>query len=92
MADTLGSVGVIISTLLIDWFGWTGFDPIASMFIAILIFLSVIPLIKDSAAVLMLEVPDGKLGSIEYALQQVSTLSLDFPFTAQIRHRQIPRK
>ncbi|KAF9362136.1 putative zinc transporter msc2 [Mortierella sp. AD094] len=74
MADTLGSVGVIISTLLIDWFGWTGFDPIASMFIAILIFLSVIPLIKDSAAVLMLEVPDDKLGSIEYALQQLTSV------------------
>ncbi|KAG0223715.1 putative zinc transporter msc2 [Mortierella sp. GBA43] len=71
MADTLGSVGVIISTLLIDWFGWTGFDPIASMFIAVLIFLSVIPLIKDSASVLMLEVPDGNLGSIEHALQEV---------------------
>ncbi|KAF9206601.1 putative zinc transporter msc2 [Haplosporangium sp. Z 27] len=74
MADTLGSVGVIISTLLIDWFGWTGFDPIASMFIAILIFLSVIPLIKDSAAVLMLAVPDDKLGNIEYALEQLNTI------------------
>ncbi|KAF9961754.1 putative zinc transporter msc2 [Mortierella alpina] len=74
MADTLGSVGVIISTLLIDWFGWTGFDPIASMFIAILIFLSVIPLIKDSAAVLMLEVPDANLGSIEHALQELSNI------------------
>ncbi|ORZ16051.1 cation efflux protein [Lobosporangium transversale] len=72
MADTLGSVGVIISTLLIDWFGWTGFDPIASMFIAVLIFMSVIPLIKDSAAVLMLEVPDANLGSIEHALEEIS--------------------
>jgi zinc transporter 5/7 len=71
MADTLGSVGVIISTLLIDWFGWTGFDPIASMFIAVLIFLSVLPLIRDSASVLMLEVPDANLGSIEHALQEV---------------------
>ncbi|KAF9922089.1 putative zinc transporter msc2 [Linnemannia zychae] len=75
MADTLGSVGVIISTLLIDWFGWTGFDPIASMFIAVLIFLSVIPLIKDSAAVLMLEVPDANLGSIEHALQELTNIS-----------------
>ncbi|KAF9189023.1 putative zinc transporter msc2 [Haplosporangium sp. Z 11] len=74
MADTLGSVGVIISTLLIDWFGWTGFDPIASMFIAVLIFLSVIPLIKDSAAVLMLEVPDANLGSIEHALQELTNI------------------
>ncbi|KAF9347503.1 putative zinc transporter msc2 [Mortierella sp. NVP85] len=74
MADTLGSVGVIISTLLIDWFGWTGFDPIASMFIAVLIFLSVIPLIKDSASVLMLEVPDANLGSIEHALQELTNI------------------
>ncbi|KAF8934947.1 putative zinc transporter msc2 [Dissophora ornata] len=74
MADTLGSVGVIISTLLIDWFGWTGFDPIASMFIAILIFLSVIPLIKDSAAVLMLGVPDANLGAIEHALQELTNI------------------
>ncbi|KAG0052647.1 putative zinc transporter msc2 [Gryganskiella cystojenkinii] len=74
MADTLGSVGVIISTLLIDWFGWTGFDPIASMFIAVLIFLSVIPLIRDSAAVLMLEVPGANLGSIEHALQEITNL------------------
>ncbi|POW08243.1 hypothetical protein PSTT_07719 [Puccinia striiformis] len=44
MADTLGSVGVIISTLLIERYGWTGFDPIASIFIALLIFASVVPL------------------------------------------------
>ncbi|KAF9584705.1 putative zinc transporter msc2 [Lunasporangiospora selenospora] len=74
MADTLGSVGVIISTLLIDWFGWTGFDPIASMFIAVLIFLSVIPLIKDSAAILMLEVPDSNLGAIEHSLQEITKI------------------
>ncbi|KAH9933332.1 cation efflux family-domain-containing protein [Fomitopsis serialis] len=45
MADTLGSVGVIASTLLIKYYGWTGFDPIASLFIAILIAASVIPLL-----------------------------------------------
>ncbi|CAE7224629.1 unnamed protein product, partial [Rhizoctonia solani] len=52
MADTLGSVGVIISTLLIQWYGWTGFDPIASLFIAILIAASVVPLVMDCAKVL----------------------------------------
>ncbi|KAJ2539267.1 hypothetical protein EV175_006365, partial [Coemansia sp. RSA 1933] len=44
LADTLGSVGVIISTLLIRQFGWTGFDPLASIAIAVLIFASVVPL------------------------------------------------
>ena len=53
--DTLGSVGVIISTLLIQFYGWTGFDPIASLFIAVLIAASVIPLVIDTGRVLMLD-------------------------------------
>jgi len=55
MADTLGSVGVIISTLLIQWYGWTGFDPIASLFIAVLIAASVVPLVIDAGRVLALD-------------------------------------
>ncbi|KAL0566477.1 putative zinc transporter msc2 [Marasmius crinis-equi] len=58
MADTLGSVGVIISTLLIQFYGWTGFDPIASLFIAILIVASVIPLVLDTGKVLALDIGD----------------------------------
>ena len=37
LADTLGSVGVIISSVLIERFGWMMADPVCSMFIAILI-------------------------------------------------------
>jgi zinc transporter 5/7 len=37
LADTLGSVGVIISSLLIRFFNWHIADPICSMIIAILI-------------------------------------------------------
>jgi hypothetical protein len=54
--DTLGSVGVIVSTLLIQLYGWTGFDPIASIFIALLIAASVIPLVIDTGKVLALDV------------------------------------
>lgn len=74
MADTLGSVGVIISTLLIQWFGWTGFDPIASLFIAILIVLSVIPLVRQSAAVLMLELDDHTVNQVEGTLEELKTM------------------
>ncbi|OSX64186.1 hypothetical protein POSPLADRAFT_1136678, partial [Postia placenta MAD-698-R-SB12] len=56
--DTLGSVGVIVSTLLIQWYGWTGFDPIASLFIAVLIAASVIPLVIDTGKVLALDLSD----------------------------------
>lgn len=37
LADTLGSVGVIISSILIYYFNWMIADPICSMFIATLI-------------------------------------------------------
>ncbi|CAB0001555.1 unnamed protein product [Nesidiocoris tenuis] len=57
MADTLGSVGVIVSSLLVQYFGWMRADPICSIFIAILITLSVVPLIRDSALILMQRQP-----------------------------------
>lgn len=66
LADTLGSVGVIISAVLMHMFGWMRADPICSMFIAILIALSVLGLIKESAQVLMMRQPQ----SIDYALSQ----------------------
>lgn len=57
LADTLGSVGVIISSVLMYYFGWMIADPICSMFIAILIALSVLSLISESIAVLMQRSP-----------------------------------
>jgi len=73
LADTLGSVGVIVSTLLIEWYGWTGFDPIASLFIAVLIAASVIPLVIDCGRVLCLDVGE-KEDNVRRALQQLSDL------------------
>ncbi|XP_046554056.1 zinc transporter 7-like [Haliotis rubra] len=57
LADTLGSVGVIISSGLIHFFGWMIADPICSMFIAILIGISVLPLLRDSIGILMQRTP-----------------------------------
>jgi len=73
MADTLGSVGVIISTILIRFYGWTGFDPIASLFIAILIAASVVPLVVDTGRILALDV-SGKDSAIESALKELGTV------------------
>lgn len=66
LADTLGSVGVIISAGLMYMFGWMRADPICSMFIALLIGASVLGLIKESAQVLMMRQPS----SIDHLLQQ----------------------
>lgn len=70
MADTLGSVGVIISTLLIQGFGWTGFDPLASIVIAGLIFASVVPLVRDSVYLLLLRLPDHSQAQVQLAVDQ----------------------
>ena len=71
LADTLGSVGVIISTILIRQFGWLIADPICSLFIATLIFLSVIPLIKDACEVLLLRSPQENEKELNMALEKV---------------------
>ncbi|WWC60384.1 uncharacterized protein I303_102956 [Kwoniella dejecticola CBS 10117] len=74
MADTLGSVGVIISTILIKYTGWTVFDPIASLFIAVLIMASVIPLVIDSGKVLCLDVGSEKEEEIRSALSELTSV------------------
>ncbi|CAG8555249.1 12224_t:CDS:10, partial [Ambispora leptoticha] len=71
LADTLGSVGVLVSTALIEQFGWTGFDPLASIFIASLIFTSVIPLLKNSARVLMLSLTDSLERKVKDGLNEI---------------------
>lgn len=58
LADTLGSVGVIVSTLLIRYTGLTIWDPLASLFIALLILASVTPLVLESGRVLALDIGD----------------------------------
>lgn len=66
LADTLGSVAVVISTLLIHFYGWSGFDPVASCLIAILIFASAIPLVRSTAKKLLLTIP----GDVEFDLRE----------------------
>ena len=63
-------MGVIISTILIRFYGWTGFDPIASLFIAVLIAASVVPLVIDTGRILALDVSE-KDATIESALKEV---------------------
>jgi zinc transporter 5/7 len=53
LADTLGSVGVIVSSMLVEWYGLRIADPICSLVISLLIFSSVIPLLKESGSILL---------------------------------------
>lgn len=74
LADALGSVGVIISAILMHMFGWMIADPICSMFIAIMIALSVIGLIKDSMAILMQRQPTALDRKLPQCYQQLVRL------------------
>lgn len=71
MADTLGSIGVIISTVLIHYYKWTGFDPIASLLIGLMILGSVVPLVIDSGRILCLDMGAADTSNIELALSKV---------------------
>lgn len=74
LADALGSVGVIISAILMHTFGWMIADPICSMFIAIMIALSVMGLIKDSMAILMQRQPKELDRRLPQCYQQLARL------------------
>ncbi|KAH8735682.1 cation efflux family-domain-containing protein [Ilyonectria robusta] len=67
LADTLGSVSVIVSTVLTHFWGWAGWDPLASCLIAVLIFLSSKPLVYSSAKRLLLSIPEDT----EYNLRNI---------------------
>jgi len=74
LADTLGSVGVIISSFLIQMWGLTLADPICSLCIAVLIFLSTIPLIKQSSFTLLQCTPSYFEEPLQQLLQRVSKI------------------
>ncbi|KAH7934789.1 hypothetical protein HPB52_000486 [Rhipicephalus sanguineus] len=74
LADTLGSVGVIVSAILMSQFGWLVADPICSMFIATLIGVSVLPLLRDSIYVLMQRTPKELDTALPTCYQRVMQL------------------
>jgi Co/Zn/Cd efflux system component len=76
LADTLGSAGVIVSTLMIRFWGWHLADPIASLIISVLILLSVISLVTSTANILLSRVPEGMEATLKECLVQVRAGSL----------------
>ena len=71
LADTLGTVGVNISTLLTRYYGWTGFDPMANLFTAVLIAASVWPLVQETGRLLGLDLGDKGERQVQSALNEV---------------------
>ena len=74
LADTLGSVGVITSSALVHYFGWTIADPVCSFCISMLIFFSVIPLLRSSASTLLQCTPRGIEPSLPALLSELQSV------------------
>lgn len=75
LADTMGSVGVVISTLLIKYKGWLVADPACSIFISVLIVSSVIPLLRNSAEILLQRVPRAHEHDLKEAISNVKKMN-----------------
>lgn len=74
VADTLGSIGVIISALLMQKYDLMIADPICSMLISILIGVSVVPLLKQSIGILMQRTPPALDNALPECYQRVQQL------------------
>ena len=59
LADCLGSVGVIISSMLVKYYGFYVADPICSFIISLMILASSVPFIQLTANTLMLKSSKG---------------------------------
>ncbi|XP_071488733.1 proton-coupled zinc antiporter SLC30A5-like [Diadema antillarum] len=74
LADTMGSVGVIISAFLVENFGLLVADPICSIFISIMILISVGPLLRDTAAILLQRIPPELESGLNECLFKVRSI------------------
>ncbi|XP_071073318.1 zinc transporter 7 isoform X2 [Dasypus novemcinctus] len=74
LADTLGSIGVIASAIMMQNFGLMIADPICSILIAMLIVISVIPLLRESVGILMQRTPPLLENSLPLCYQRVQQL------------------
>lgn len=59
LGDLLGSVAVIVAGLLIWLTGWSWWDPVASLMIALILVPQAVRLLRQTVGVLMEQVPQG---------------------------------
>ena len=72
LADTLGSVFVIISSVIVSWTGWTRADPLCSLVLSGLIVASTWPLLRKAVLTLMSATPDAVYRKLPEAYERVS--------------------
>lgn len=83
VADTLVSVGVVISGILITLTGWNIIDPIVSVIIAIIILFSTWELLRSSLRLLVDGMPEG----VDW--EKVETILKSHPHVQEVHHIHI---
>jgi len=79
-ADTLVSVGVVISGIVIHYTGWTVVDPIVSLIIAAVILISTWELLSDSLKLAVDGIPEG------VELQEIEQLIVENEHVKETHH------
>lgn len=78
IGDAINNIGVIISALVIwkaEGDGRFYVDPAIGVFIAVMIFLTAIPLTKNSGGILLQIAPDGiNLDDVKHDIEMVSLM------------------
>ncbi|MBO2524856.1 MAG: cation transporter [Bacteroidetes bacterium] len=71
-ADTLVSIGVVISGIVISFTGWFFIDPVTSIVIAIVILISTLNLLRESMRLALDGVPEGiEVDKVIQTMQEV---------------------
>lgn len=72
LSDLLGSVGTVAAALLVRYMGWLSADPIASVFVTLLILRSAWRLVRESVDVLLESTPAHiSLGAVRAQLEAI---------------------
>ena len=86
LADTLSSIGLIISSYFVQHRGWTIADPVCSLLISTLIFTSVLPLLRLSWCVLLqgTTLSDARIAALEERLSEAAVTAWEADGTREI--------
>lgn len=73
LSDMLGSIGAIIAALCLYFLGWEWADPLASIFVALLVLRSGIQVTRKASHILMQGTPE------RFDIQQIQSIILEHP-------------
>ena len=76
LADTLGSGGVIVSSVIIHFWELFVFDALCSVFVSILIFMTIYPLISETSKILLEETPNHIINALKTDLSTVLSVHM----------------